>query len=75
MTTAVRSPAAAWAATHRVLPAIVAVTIALAAATTVVLTVLPGNGGTTTPQPPGSDRDRSGCGGVTTVQMSFLPTC
>ncbi|SFT75232.1 hypothetical protein SAMN05660657_02835 [Geodermatophilus amargosae] len=48
MTTVPRSPAAAWAATHRMLLAIVAVTVALAVAAAVTLTVLPGDSGTTT---------------------------
>ena len=74
MTTAVRPPAAAWAATDRMLLAIVAVTVALAVAAAVPLTVLLGDSDTTTPTGPGSSYDRSGCGGVMTV--TFLrPTC
>ncbi|NEM07189.1 hypothetical protein [Geodermatophilus normandii] len=73
MTTATRPPAAVWAATHRTLLAIVAVTVALAVAAAVTLTVLLGDSGTTSPTT-GSDWDRSGCGGVMTV--TFLrPTC
>jgi hypothetical protein len=76
MTTVPRSPAAAWAATHRVLLAIVAVTVAVAVAVAaaVTLTVLLGDSGTTTSPATDSDWDRSGCGGVMTV--TFLrPTC
>jgi hypothetical protein len=73
MTTAVHSPAVAWAAAHRMLLAIVAVTVVLAAAAAVTLAVVLGDSGTT----PATDSswDRSGCGGVMTIQMSFLPTC
>ena len=75
MTTAVHSPAVAWAAAHRMLLAIVAVTVLLAAAAAVTLAVVLGDGATTNTPGTGSDWDRSGCGGVMTIQMSFLPTC